>query len=95
MQLPSVGALTVKSRVGGELLKMGDPAFHKSVKKMLQESSLPPWERDRIPLIYSEDRLVCVWGLAISVDFQNAAARTASELADGSAKGTRFDQTRA
>ena len=76
--LPNDGQVTVKSRAGGELLRMGEPAFHKSVKKILQESSSPPWVRDRIPLIYVDDRLAAVWGIAIGVDFQNTAGSSAA-----------------
>lgn len=74
VKLPVEGTVIVKSRAGGELLKMGEPAFHKSVKKILQESSLPPWVRDTIPLIYSDGRLAAILGIAVSVDFQNATA---------------------
>jgi tRNA(Ile)-lysidine synthase len=93
LQLPLDGPVTIKSRAGGELLKMGEPAFHKSVKKILQESSFPPWVRDRIPLIYSEGRLAAVWGIAISVDFQNAAAHSAGDVASDSSRAERFDGT--
>ena len=95
LQLPSDGPITIKSRAGGELLKMGEPAFHKSVKKILQESAFPPWVRDRIPLIYAEGRLAAVWGVAISVDFQNAASHSAGDVASDSSRVGRFDRTRA
>ena len=37
---------------------------------MLQESSVPPWQRDSIPLIYIEDTLASVWQLAVAVQYQ-------------------------
>jgi tRNA(Ile)-lysidine synthase len=89
LQLPPDGSVTVKSRVGGELLRMGEPAFHKSVKKILQESSLPPWVRDTIPLIYSDGRLAAVLGVAISVDFQTTAAHLAGDVAGDNSSGNR------
>ncbi len=70
IELSPDASVTVKSRSGGELLKMGEPAFHKAVKKILQESSVPPWIRDTIPLIYIDGKLAAVWGIAISVDYQ-------------------------
>jgi tRNA(Ile)-lysidine synthase len=94
LHLPSVGPVIVKSRAGGELLKMGEPAFHKSVKKILQESSLPPWVRDTIPLIYSDGRLAAVLGIAISVHFQNADAHTVGDVADDGSIGNLIDRTR-
>lgn len=72
IRLPMDGSVVVKSRAGGELLKMGEPAFHKAVKKILQESSVPPWVRDTIPLIYIDKKLAAVWGIAVSVDYQEA-----------------------
>ena len=68
--LPDGGSITVKSRAGGELIKLGEPAYHKSVKKVLQESTVPPWQRDRIPLLYIEGRLAAIWTIVVSVDFQ-------------------------
>ena len=68
--LPTIGRVTVRSRRGGELIRLGEPAFHKAVKKLLQESGVPPWRRDAIPLIYIDDRLAAVWNLAVAVDFR-------------------------
>lgn len=70
IRLPESGSVTLKSRAGGELIRLGNPAFHKSVKKILQESSVPPWQRESIPLIYIDDALAAVWQLAVAVDFK-------------------------
>ena len=72
LELPKTGVIQIRSRQGGELIKLGEPAFHKSIKKVLQESSVPPWERDTVPLLYIDDRLAAVWNIAISVDFRSA-----------------------
>lgn len=68
--LPSAGKVTVRSRTGGELIKLGEPAFHKAVKKVLQEASVPPWQRETVPLLYVGDRLAAVWNIAVAVDFR-------------------------
>lgn len=68
--LPETGHVLVRSRLGGELIKLGEPAFHKAVKKLLQESSVPPWQRDTIPLLYVNDRLAAVWNIAVAIDFR-------------------------
>ncbi len=70
IRLPESGSVTIKSRAGGELIRIGDPAFHKSVKKILQESSIPPWQRETIPLVYINDALAAVWQLAVAVDYR-------------------------
>lgn len=76
IRLPTHGAMTVRSRVGSELIKLGEPAFHKAVKKLLQEASVPPWQRDITPLIYIEGRLAAVWEIAVAVDFRQGANNT-------------------
>lgn len=79
IRLPRNGTVVVKSRAGGELLKMGDPAFHKAVKKILQESAVPPWLRDSIPLLYIDGRLAAVWGIAVASEFQIRAVGVAAD----------------
>ena len=70
IKIPSHGVMTIRSRVGSELIKLGEPAFHKAVKKLLQEASVPPWLRDVTPLVYIEGRLAAVWEIAVAVDFR-------------------------
>ena len=81
IRLPEQGVMTVKTRSGGELIKLGEPAFHKAVKKLLQESAVPPWQRDRIPLLYVDGRLAAVWNIAVAVDFRDGAVRHNAEIA--------------
>ncbi|MFK7863945.1 MAG: tRNA lysidine(34) synthetase TilS [Pseudohongiellaceae bacterium] len=51
--------LEVRYRRGGEKLKLpGRPT--KSLKKLFQESSIAPWLRNRVPLLFSGDDLVFV-----------------------------------
>lgn len=62
--------LRVCLRSGGEKLRPERGGHLRSVKNILQESKLPPWERERLPFIYASDRLVAIANLAIDVDFQ-------------------------
>lgn len=55
--------VTVKYRSGGERLKPSGSACHRTLKNLYQEASVLPWMRDKIPLIYKEDDLICVPGL--------------------------------
>lgn len=65
--LPSK-SLMVRYRQGGERCRLpGRP--NKSVKKILQEMQIPPWERDQIPIFYYEDRLVALGSIAIAQEF--------------------------
>lgn len=42
----------------------------RSLKKLYQEYHVPPWQRDRIPLVYYDDTLVCAVGLWVCEDYQ-------------------------
>ena len=70
LSLQSVSSVQVQSRNGGELIRIGEPTFHKSVKKLLQESQVPPWQRDSLPLLYIDGRLAAVWNVIVARDFQ-------------------------
>ncbi len=57
--------LTVRFRQGGEQIQLPKQAHHKSLKHLFQEWGVPPWQRNRIPLLFSGDRLIAVVGYAI------------------------------
>lgn len=52
--------LTVRWRDGGERLKPAADRPTRPLKKLLQEASILPWMRDRLPLIYAGEQLVAV-----------------------------------
>lgn len=54
--------LNVRFRLGGERCQPKGRRYRHRLKKLLQEAGVPPWERDRIPLIYRDDHLVAIWG---------------------------------
>ncbi|MEN8131765.1 MAG: tRNA lysidine(34) synthetase TilS [Pseudomonadota bacterium] len=58
----SLNELTVRFRAGGERCKPKGRKHHHMLKKLFQNRGVLPWERDRIPLIYADGRLVVVWG---------------------------------
>ena len=60
-ELGVVPSLSVRLRRGGEKCAFAGGRFHKSLKKVFQELGVPPWERDRVPLIYLGDELRLVW----------------------------------
>ena len=54
--------LKVSFRQGGEKIRpVGRKNTH-SLKKLMQEAGIPPWQRSRIPLIYFKNELICVYG---------------------------------
>lgn len=47
-------------RQGGEICRLPGRAHHHKLKKLLQEAGIPPWERNRLPLIYVNDELAAI-----------------------------------
>ena len=53
--------LQIRFRRGGEKLQRA--GIHVSLKQLLQDQSVPPWLRERIPLVYSGEQLILMPGL--------------------------------
>ncbi len=66
-ELVSAG-LTVRPRRGGERIRLESHGPTRKLKKLLNERGILPWMRDRLPLLYSEDRLVAVADLWVAAD---------------------------
>jgi len=69
------GSLIVGFRQGGERFQPAGRRHSQELKKLLQQAGIPPWERERLPLVYRprERRrnceLLAVVGLGIAADF--------------------------
>ena len=50
--------ITVRFRQGGERFKIEGRTGTHELKKIFQENGIPPWQRDRVPLIYQDNELV-------------------------------------
>lgn len=61
--------MTVRFRQGGEQLRPHGRQHTHSLKKLMQEAGIPPWQRYRIPLIYIDHQLACVCGYWIAESF--------------------------
>ncbi len=59
----SAQILQVRFRQGGEKLQRGRQ--HISLKQWLQDKGIPPWQRERLPLIYAGEQLVVIPGLFV------------------------------
>ena len=59
-------ALTVRYRCGGERLKPADTTHTRELRLLLQEAGIPPWQRDRIPLIHQNAQMIAVGDLILS-----------------------------
>ena len=62
--------VTVRLRQGGERLQLHPQRPRRSLKNLLQESRIPPWERARLPLLFCGDELVWAAGIGVGCRFQ-------------------------
>ncbi|MDD2777169.1 MAG: tRNA lysidine(34) synthetase TilS [Gallionella sp.] len=60
--LDNAESLTLRLRQGGETLRPHPQSPTRTVKNLLQEHGVPPWLRERLPLVYCGERLVAVIG---------------------------------
>ena len=62
--------LRIKFRDGNERFKpqLGRP--HRSLKVMLQNVNMPPWQRAQLPLIFMDDTLVVIPNIGVDANFQ-------------------------
>ena len=65
--------VTVRLRQGGERFRPHLRRPRRSLKNLLQEAHVPPWQRDRLPLLFGGAALVFVPGIGIDSAFRAAA----------------------
>ena len=95
------GMVCVRTRSGGERLQPDPRRPRRTLKNLFQEAGVPPWWRDRLPLLYCDGDLVWVPGLGIDARYR-APARAAGLLPEWRPRGvpaeaqpfvfTRFDE---
>jgi tRNA(Ile)-lysidine synthase len=73
--------VTLRLRQGGETLRPHPNAATRAIKNLLQEHKIPPWYRDRLPLLYCGAELVCVPDVAIAAEYQAAGDEPGVQLA--------------
>ena len=62
--------IIISNRKGGEFFKPDSKRPTKKVKQLLQESDLPPWERENLPMIFVGNELASVPNFGIDIKFQ-------------------------
>lgn len=65
--------VTIRLRQGGEHFRPDCRRPRRSLKKLLQEYAIPPWQRDRLPLLYCGETLVWVAGIGADCTWQTPA----------------------
>lgn len=77
------GVLIVRFRQGGERFRPAGRRHRQELKKLWQEAGVPPWERDRLPLLYrtvqeegkAGEELVAVVGLGVAAEAETALGK--------------------
>jgi tRNA(Ile)-lysidine synthase len=65
--------VAVRLRAGGERLQPDPRRPRRTLKNLFQEAGVPPWQRDRLPLLFCGNDLVWAPGLGIDAHYQVTA----------------------
>ena len=69
--------LQVRLRSGGERLRPDARGPSRTLKNLFQEAGVPPWERERLPLLFCGEELVWAPGLGVDAKFLSAGGESA------------------
>lgn len=73
--------VTIRLRQGGERFQPDCKRPRRSLKNLLQEAAVPPWQRERLPLLLCGEQLVWVSGVGVDCAFKAAADEPAIAVA--------------
>jgi len=60
--------VTLGVRQGGERLRLHAGGPHRSLKNLMQELAIPPWQRERLPLLWCDGQLRWAAGIGLDAD---------------------------
>jgi tRNA(Ile)-lysidine synthase len=63
-------ATRLAQRQGGERFRLDPKRPRRSLKKLLQEAHISPWDRERMPLLWCGEDLVWVPGVGVASEYQ-------------------------
>jgi tRNA(Ile)-lysidine synthase len=72
--------VTIRTRSGGETLQLAANRPRRTLKNLLQESAVPPWLRERLPLLFCGADLVWVPSMGIDLDYQAVSGEQAYDV---------------
>jgi tRNA(Ile)-lysidine synthase len=84
------GAVTIRVRRGGERLQPDCRRPRRSLKNLLQEERVPPWQRGHLPLIFCGEELVWTAGVGVDCRYQAAGVEPAIRPVWGAGAETRL-----
>ncbi|WP_173052084.1 tRNA lysidine(34) synthetase TilS [Candidatus Nitrotoga sp. AM1P] len=65
-----LGIVKIRSRRGGETIRVDAARPQRDLKNLLQKHEMLPWQRDLLPLLFCDTDLVCVPGIGIANTYQ-------------------------
>lgn len=65
-------SVTVRLRRGAEKIRPDSNRPTRTLKNLLQELDIPPWQRDRLPLLFCGEVLAAVPGIGVECEYQAA-----------------------
>lgn len=71
--------VTLRLRQGGEHFRPDCQRPRRSLKNLLQECAIPPWQRDRLPLLYCGETLVWVAEIGVDCSWQTPAGAAGTQ----------------
>ena len=63
-------SLELRARSGGERMRLHAGAPSRSLKNLLQEAGIPPWQRENLPLLWIGGELAWIAGVGIAAAFR-------------------------
>ena len=69
--------ITIATRVGGERLQPDCSRSRRTLKNLFQEAQVPPWQRDRVPLLFCDGHLVWAAGIGVDCAYRSAESEPA------------------
>ena len=72
--------VTVRLRRGAERIRPHAQRPTRTLKNLFQEHAIPPWQRDRLPLLFCGEDLVWVAGIATAENYWSQPGETGMQL---------------
>ena len=72
--------LEIRFRHGGERCRPAGRRHYVTLKRLLQQSAVPPWKRAHLPLIYIGKQLAAVTGVCVCDPFANGNDEEGMEI---------------
>jgi len=72
--------VTVRTRTGGERIRLAIDRPRRALKGLLQDAGMPPWQRESLPLVFCDDVLAVVPGVGVDAAFRAAPGTPGYEV---------------